>query len=53
MIAMGENHPTEFEIITAIAFEYYCRKQCDIVVLEVGLGGSSIPPMSSMSRSWQ
>ncbi len=39
MIAMGENHPTEFEIITAIAFEYYCRKQCDIVVLEVGLGG--------------
>lgn len=39
MLAMGENHPTEFEIVTAIAFEYYCRKECDIVVLEVGLGG--------------
>ena len=39
MLAMGENHPTEFELVTAIAFEYYCRKGCDIVVLEVGLGG--------------
>jgi dihydrofolate synthase/folylpolyglutamate synthase len=39
MTAMGENHPTEFEIITAIAFEYFAREHCDIVVLEVGLGG--------------
>ncbi len=39
MLAMGENHPTEFEIVTAVAFEYYYRKECDIVVLEVGLGG--------------
>lgn len=39
MVGMGGNHPTEFEIITAIAFEYYLRKQCSIVVLEVGLGG--------------
>lgn len=31
--------PTEFELITAIAFEYYRRKACDYVVLEVGLGG--------------
>ncbi|MBQ2734593.1 MAG: bifunctional folylpolyglutamate synthase/dihydrofolate synthase [Clostridia bacterium] len=31
--------PTEFELITAIAFEYFRRKQCDIVILEVGLGG--------------
>lgn len=43
MIAMGGNHPTEFEIITAIAFEYYYRKKCDIVVLEVGLGGRFDP----------
>ena len=28
--------PTEFELITAIAFEYFRRKNCDIVVLEVG-----------------
>ncbi len=31
--------PTEFEVITAIGFEYFKRKNCDIVVLECGLGG--------------
>ena len=31
--------PTEFELITAIAFEYFRRHQCDVVILEVGLGG--------------
>lgn len=39
MIARGENHPTEFEVVTAIAFQYYYEKKCDVVVLEVGLGG--------------
>ncbi len=36
--SMAEN-PTEFELITAIAFEFFKRRKCDIVVLEVGLGG--------------
>ena len=31
--------PTEFELITCIAFEFFKRQKCDIVVLEVGLGG--------------
>ena len=31
--------PTEFELTTAIGFEFFKRKGCDIVVLEVGLGG--------------
>jgi len=31
--------PTEFEVITAIGFEYFKRKECDIVILECGLGG--------------
>ena len=31
--------PTEFELVCCIAFEYFKRMQCDIVVLEVGLGG--------------
>ncbi len=31
--------PSQFEIITAIAMCYYLEKGCDIVVLEVGLGG--------------
>lgn len=32
--------PTEFEIITAVAFLYFLQENCDIVVLEVGLGGT-------------
>ena len=32
-------HPTEFELITAMGFEYFRREQCDIVVCEVGMGG--------------
>lgn len=39
-IAEGmEDPPTEFEMITAVAFMYYKLQACDIVVLEVGLGG--------------
>ncbi len=30
---------TEFEYITALAFKYFHENQCDIVVLETGLGG--------------
>lgn len=33
------DHPTEFELVSCIAFEYFKRKGCDIVVLEVGMGG--------------
>lgn len=31
--------PTGFEIMTAIAMLYFAAQKCDIVVLEVGLGG--------------
>lgn len=34
-----EDTPTEFELVTCIGFEYFYREKCDIVVLEVGLGG--------------
>jgi len=34
-----EDKPTEFELITAIAFEYFHRHNCDVVVLEAGMGG--------------
>ncbi len=30
---------TEFEFITAIALQWFAQNECDIVVLEVGLGG--------------
>jgi dihydrofolate synthase/folylpolyglutamate synthase len=39
MIEKGYEHPTEFEIVTAIAFQYFFEEECEIVVLEVGLGG--------------
>jgi len=32
-------HPSFFEMLTAMAFEYYARSRPDIVVLEVGMGG--------------
>ena len=35
-----EQCPTEFELVSCIAFEYFARKNCDIVVLEVGMGGA-------------
>lgn len=39
MVAEGLDSPTEFEIITAIAFVYFAEKMPDFVILEVGLGG--------------
>ena len=35
-----EESPTEFELVSCIAFEYFKRNACDIVVLEVGMGGA-------------
>ena len=34
-----EDKPTEFELITALAFEYFARHNCDVVILEAGMGG--------------
>ncbi|MBR6747900.1 MAG: bifunctional folylpolyglutamate synthase/dihydrofolate synthase [Clostridia bacterium] len=36
---LGHMHPTEFELVTALAFTWFAREKCDIVVLEVGMGG--------------
>ena len=35
-----EDVPTEFEIITALGMLYFAQQKCEIVVLEVGLGGT-------------
>jgi dihydrofolate synthase/folylpolyglutamate synthase len=32
-------HPSFFEMLTAMAFEYFARNRPDMVVLEVGMGG--------------
>ncbi|MDO4565987.1 MAG: folylpolyglutamate synthase/dihydrofolate synthase family protein [Oscillospiraceae bacterium] len=34
------DHPSQFELSTAIALTYFKEKLCDIVVLEVGMGGA-------------
>ncbi len=34
-----KSEPSEFELVTCIAFEYFKRHKCDIIALEVGLGG--------------
>ncbi len=40
LAAQGEAHPTLFEVETAVAFLYFLDKECDLVVLETGLGGA-------------
>lgn len=39
MVGLGLEHPTTFEIITAIGLIYFKEMDTDYVVLEVGLGG--------------
>lgn len=39
MVDEGYSYPTEFEIVTTMAFYYYCEQNVDFVALEVGLGG--------------
>ncbi len=39
MVLKGFDHPTTFEIETAMCFLYFLSCNCDLVVLEVGLGG--------------
>ena len=38
-IAAMDDPPTEFELVTAAAMLWFRRRGCDVVVLEVGLGG--------------
>lgn len=39
MVSEGMEHPTTFEIVTALGFLYFKEALVDYVVLEVGLGG--------------
>ena len=34
-----DDHPTEFELVTAMGLTWFARQHCDIVVCEVGMGG--------------
>ena len=41
---------TEFEFITALAFDWFAQRDCDFVVLEVGLAADLTRQMSSIRR---
>lgn len=35
-----QDHPTEFEILTAMALQYFLEQEVDFAIMEVGLGGT-------------
>ena len=39
MVEDGLPHPTPFEVETVMGFLYFLRENCDLVVLETGMGG--------------
>ena len=41
LVCKGEPVPTVFEVETAMAFLYFKKQKCDLVVLETGLGGET------------
>lgn len=34
-----KDHPTEFEVITVAAYNWFKKQNCDIVIMETGMGG--------------
>src|ERR1043166_10094407 len=49
-------HPTFFEVVTIIALRYFAEAQCDLVILETGLGGrldatNIVTPLASVITS--
>lgn len=41
MVKEGMSHPTPFEVETALAFMCFQKNECDIVLLETGMGGET------------
>ena len=41
LIGQGKPHPTRFEVETAAAFLWFYEENCDIALLEVGMGGET------------
>jgi len=39
LLQEGFGHPSEFEVVTAMAFLYFKEKNVDVCVMEVGIGG--------------
>ncbi|MBO6065463.1 MAG: bifunctional folylpolyglutamate synthase/dihydrofolate synthase [Lachnospiraceae bacterium] len=46
VFAYSDTHsetPNQFELLTILAFLYFTREKCDIIILETGLGGTFDP----------
>lgn len=41
MVKEGLSHPTPFEVETAVAFLYFYKEKCDVILLETGMGGET------------
>lgn len=41
IVSEGFPHPTTFELETALAFCFFADKNCDVVLLEAGMGGKN------------
>ena len=53
-----ENHPTFFEVVTIMALCYFAEQNCDLVILETGLGGrldatNIVTPLASVITNVQ
>lgn len=53
-----EAHPTFFEVVTVMAMKYFARQQCDLVILETGMGGrldatNIVTPLASVITNVQ
>src|ERR1051326_5716646 len=51
-----EAHPTFFEVVTIMALRYFAERQCELVILETGLGGrldatNIVTPLASVITS--
>lgn len=53
-----EDHPTFFEVVTAMALKYFAEQNCDLVIWETGLGGrldatNIVTPLASVITNIQ
>jgi dihydrofolate synthase/folylpolyglutamate synthase len=39
MVSGWETHPTFFELTTVLALRYFAERECEVVVMETGMGG--------------
>ena len=50
LVEKTDDPPSQFEVITAIAMQWFLEKGCDVVVLEVGLGGEDYELLFSIRQ---